>query len=330
MARPSINVSSYLDSVSNKISSGFATTSEYINPTRIGSNTRYTGQYSNGSSETGQSGFARVIAYGLGIIIIVVVIALLIHHFVTPIYTFHPGAPGIITIPGFDDGMLFWNGSGKYPALGPIENADLPIVNTFYDYSLIMDIFIQNPMQFSKHPRILFRRGGRLIQGGTGDTLLSIVTEYNLVIALQRDTSDIIISAQNTENQQEDIILYNAPVQEPFRLGIVIMQNAMEAYINGNLMKTQKFHHDLKTVKNDINVASGVELNIAKIQNLKIWNRSLSSPEIRAAKPPMATAASFGATSIPSSTSCPTTEKFTDNPAYNPAYSTTNFVDELK
>jgi hypothetical protein len=312
--KPSTNISSYIQGFSDKVSSG---TSQVLGQT---SNTisGYTRQFTNAPSS--ESGIGRVIAYVIGIILIVVVISLLIHHFVTPIYAFQPGAPGIITIPGFDTGVLFWNGSGQYPGVGPIKNEDLPIVNTYYNYSLIMDMFIQNPMQFSRHPRILFSRGATPASAPTGNLILSILSNYNLVVALEPDTTDLIISVLNTHNQSENAIIPNAPVQEPFRLGIIVMEHALEVYINGNLMKTRTFTMGLKDVKGDISPASGVELNIAKIQNLKLWNTVLTSPEMRAAKPDMASAASFGASPIPSSTSCAASPV----PNHTPAFSVTN------
>jgi len=322
--RPSTNISSFLQDFTSRVSTG---TSQLLAPTRAPNTlSGYTRQFTNTPSSE-SSGIGRMIAYVIGIIIIVVVISLLIHHFVTPIYAFHPGAPGIITIPGFDDGVLFWNGSGQYPGVGPIKNEDLPIVNIFYDYSLIMDMFIQNPMQFSQHPRILFSRGATPASAPTGDLILSILSNYNLVVALKPDTTDLIVSVLNVSNQMETVIVPNAPIQEPFRLGIILMQNALEVYINGSLMKTRTFTMGLKDVKGDIAPASGVELNIAKIQNLKIWGRVLTSPEMRAAKPDMASAASFGAGPIPSSTSCAAPKTAAKPTNHTPAFSVTNATD---
>jgi hypothetical protein len=261
------------------------------------------------SSVSTPSSIGTILAYIIGIIIIAIIIILLIHHYITPVYNLHPGAPGIITIPGFDDGILFWNGgSGKYPGVSDIKNEDLPIKNMYYDYSLNVDMFIQNPLQFSNNPRILLSRG--LVRSATpsGDAITGIADNYNLIVALHPNTTDMIVSMLSSINQAQNIIIENILVQEPFRLGIIVMQNALEVYINGNLMQTTSFKNSLKDVKGDIAPAAGIESNIAKMQNLKIWNRVLSSSEMRHATPALPSVASFGAGAIPSSTSCLTSQ----------------------
>jgi hypothetical protein len=254
------------------------------------------------------NGFGRIAAYVIGIIIIIIVLSLLVHYFVTPIYSAHPGDPGIIPIPWADNGQIFWNNTGTYPIAGTIKNADLPISNAYMNYSLTVDMFIQNPMQFSSRHRILLSRGATMNATPSGTEMTGLSSNYNLIIALAPSTTDLIISVLNTNNQSENSIIDNVPVQKAFRLGIIIMEKAMEIYINGLLIKTKKFDKNtsLMDVKGDIMIASGAERNIAKMQNLTIWNTVLTSPEIAHAKPAMATDASFAAGAIPSSTSCAT------------------------
>ena len=259
-----------------------------------------------GTTGTMQNGIGRILAYVIGIIIIVVILSLMVHYYITPVYSLQPGAPGIISVPGFDDGIIFWNGSGKYPAMSVIKNDDLPIKSAYCDYSLIVDMFIQNPLQFSQHSRILLRRGdpNSINANPTSGEITGLITNYNLVVALKPDTTDMIVSVMNSNNGMENVIIENVPVQEPFRLGIVVMQNALEVYINGFLMKTRQIHTTLKDVGGDFAPASNSEISIAKMQNLKIWSRILSTPEIRHSKPDLADAKSFNALPIPSSTSC--------------------------
>lgn len=259
--------------------------------------------YAIGSTDV-SSTLARSVAYLVGILVILFILSLLVHYFVTPVYSLHPGTPGLIPVPGFDDGVIFWNGSG---GTGVIANKDTPIVNAYYNYSVIMDIFIQQPMKFSHRPRILLSRGAVPNPAPSGDTITGIFSNYNLIVALDSKTTDLIVSVLNKNNQAENVIIANAPVQMPFRLGILVMENAMEIYINGRLYKTKKYDSNLKDVKGDIASATGADIGIAKIQNLKIWSRVLSSPEVAQSKPEMATAASFHADKIPTSTACTTT-----------------------
>jgi hypothetical protein len=294
------NANTITGTVTNGVTSASNAASKYL--AALGT----AGTITAGIPNTGSvlTGIGRIASYLIGILIIVIILSLLIHYFITPVYSLHPGTPGIISIPGFDDGTIFWNGSGSYPGVSVIQNKDLPIVNTYFNYSLIVDVFIQNPMQFSKHPRIILSRGAVTNSAPSGDHITGVASTYNLVVALKPDTTDMIISVLNINNQPENVIIENAPVQQPFRLGIIVMQQAMEVYINGKLVKTRKYTTSLMDVKGDISPAVGVESNIAKLQNLKIWQRILQSPEIMYATPAIASAASFGASAIPSSTSC--------------------------
>jgi hypothetical protein len=244
--------------------------------------------------------FGRVIGYLLALFIVTMVILLFVHYFIRPIFRLHPGDSGIITIPGFDDGVLYWNKGSS----GHIPNKTTPIHSNVYNYTLNLDVFIENPLQFSNKPRIFFQRGGLLRETPTSDNLLGMLEYYNLVIALLPDTNDIIVSTQNSNNNMENIILPNVPIQEPFRLGVVLMENAMEVYLNGHLMKTRTFISPPRNVKGDIYGPLGINTNIVKVRNLKLWNRILPTGEIRYATPTISTIKEFNAAPMSGSSSC--------------------------
>jgi hypothetical protein len=259
----------------------------------------------NNSSTLGEkSSIARILSYVLAIFIVILVILLFINFFITPIFKLNPGGPGIIPVPGFDDGVLFWNKTDA----GMIQNKDLPIVAQSYGYTINLDVFIQNPLQFSTSPRVFFSRGATRKEKPSGDTMLGVLDNYNIAAALLPDTSDLLVSVLNTHNNMENIIIPNISVQQPFRLTMVVMEQALEVYINGHLMKTRMFSAPPKDVKGDIYPSTGVEINVVKVRNLKIWGRILTISEIQDATPSLSSTKSFGASSIPSSsTSCLTT-----------------------
>lgn len=254
------------------------------------------------SSSAGSAGssIGRILAYLLTIGVVILVILLFINYFITPIFRLQPGGPGIIPVPGFDDGKLFWTNTSP----GQIQNKDLPIVSQYYGYTINLDIFVENPLQFASTPRIFFSRGATKKEKPSGDTILGSLDNYNLVAALLPDTNDLIVSVLNKDNNQENIIVPNVPVQEPFRLTMVVMQQALEVYINGKLIRTRKFLSEPKDVKGDIYPTAGIEINSMKVHNLKIWSRILSSSEIRNASPVLSSGKDFGAGPMPSSTSC--------------------------
>lgn len=263
-----------------------------IKPSKMGNNVV------RGSAEP--SSLGRILAYILAVIIVIFVILLFINFFITPIFRLRPGGPGIIPIPGFDDGKLFWNKTNA----GQILNKDLPITAQTYGYTINLDVFVENPLQFATTPRIFFSRGAVRKEKSSGDTILSTLDNYNLVAGLLADTNDLIVSVLNKDNNMENIVVPNVPVQQPFRLSMVVMEQALEVYINGKLVKTRAFLAPPKDVKGDIYPAQGIEGNAIKVRNLKIWSRILTATEIRESTPALSSAKDFGGGPMPSSTSC--------------------------
>ena len=275
-------------------------TSSTVSGPMIGLTSGFGAISSNSTTKLGDYS-KQIISYLLAIGIILLIILIFVHFFITPIFSYQPGAPGIFVLPGLDDGILFWNKTNT----GLIPNNTLPIQNLSSGYSLNVDIFIQDPhVHFSTHPRILFRRGGQVRSSPTGNTLLGLLDNYNLTCALLPDTNDLIVSVLNVDNNTENAIISNAPIQEPFRLGIVLMAHALEVYINGHLMKTRTFISPPKSVLGDIYPVSGIETNMAKLRNLKIWSKQLTSSEMRKATPSLATASDFSSGPMSNTSSC--------------------------
>ena len=249
------------------------------------------------ASSTGTNGFqfSRMIAYVFAILSVLLIIVLFVHFFITPIFRLRPGTPGLIPVPGFDDGTLYWSTSSV-----ELPNVSLPIRTQFYGYSFQVDLFIENPLAFSATPRLLFHRGGVLKDTPSGKTLLSILHRYNLAVALTPDTNDLLVSVLNKEHGMETVMIPNVPVQTPFRLSAVIIEQGMEVYLNGQLVRTRRFKAPPLDITGNIVPIPG----LATLRQLKLWGRTLSASEIREATPALTTAKDFNLGPIPSSTSC--------------------------
>ena len=66
------------------------------------------------NTSVSRSSLTRILSYLLAIVIVILVILLFINFFITPIFKLTPGGPGIIRVPGFDDGVLFWSKTKQY------------------------------------------------------------------------------------------------------------------------------------------------------------------------------------------------------------------------
>lgn len=242
--------------------------------------------------------FSRMIAYVFAILSVLLIIVLFVHFFITPIFRLRPGTPGLIPVPGFDDGILYWSTSSV-----ELPNTSLPIRTQFYGYSFHVDIFIENPLAFSATSRLLFHRGGVLKDIPSGETLLGILHRYNLAVALMPDTNDLMVSVLNKQHHMENVMIHNVPVQTPFRLSAVIIEQGMEVYLNGQLVKTRRFEAPPLDITGNIVPIPG----LATLRQLKLWGRTLSASEIREATPALTTAKDFNIGPAPSSTFCAST-----------------------
>lgn len=237
---------------------------------------------------------SHMVAYVFAILCVLLIIILFVHFFITPIFRLRPGTPGLVSIPGWDDGTLYWSSSSSV-----LPNESLPIRNQSYGYSFQVDIMIENPLAFSKTPRLLFHRGVAK-ETPSGETLLGVLQRYNMAVALTPDTNDLLVSVLNQHHGMEISLLPNVPVQTPFRLSGVIMEQGMEVYLNGQLMKTRRFEAPPLDMTGDIVPQPG----LATLRQLKLWGRMLSASEIRESTPALLTAKDFNLGPIPSSTSC--------------------------
>ncbi len=245
------------------------------------------------------SSWGMIAGYVLAVILTLLAILLLINYTVTPIFQLYPGGPGYIPVPGGDNGQLVWPQGSVVPA--PLKNKDTKVANLSFNWSFALDIMITNPIVNITSPRILFYRGDAS-SNNNGSTIIGRLKQYNVAIALAPDTTDLIVSVMNSSNNMENIVLTNAPVQTPFRIGVVIMSQAMEVYFNGRLYKTRTFDAPPSTFTGtDFYPPQGTDAGMFKVANLHIWNSVITASQMRYATPALMTVTSSQKTDIPTS-----------------------------
>jgi hypothetical protein len=240
-----------------------------------------------GAAGVGSMGyFSRIGTYIGSILIVLFIFLLFVHYFITPIFQLRPGGPGMIPVPGVDDGILYWDSTAA-DTIEEQKDSRFPIREKYSNYTMNMDIFINSSFDYSDRYRFIFGRGATLktASASSADTIMGLLSAFNVAIVLLPGTNDLQVSVLTDANTSEDIVIHNIPIQETFRLGIVVMDHALEVYLNGKLVKTKTHTNNLKAITGDIKIALGTAPSIAKIKNLKIWPRVLATSEIRNAKP---------------------------------------------
>ena len=241
------------------------------------------------SSEYGiGSGTSSVLIYVGVIAIILAIILFLIHYTLYPIFSLQPGDPGIITIPGFTDNQAFWKPTSTVTTFTDLSDTATRIQTHTYNWSMTLDIAIQNPyVSLNKGYTVIFNRGGTVNPSPEpNSSIKGSVSNYNVAIALAPGNTDLVVSVLNSDGNPDNILIPNVPVQEPFRVGVVIMGTVFEAYLNGKLVSTRTFTSGAPgNYAGPFHPPSGAAAKSIKVGNLLLWNRVASAGNIRYAKP---------------------------------------------
>lgn len=217
----------------------------------------------------------------------------LIHFFVTPIFEVRLGQGGFIPIPGRVDSKMFWEKDTL-----PVNTADSPLGDTPFNYSVTLDIYLNNPTGFlpNNQYRIVMVRKAGLLDGSqpvvrNPDTLAAQINgNYNMAVYFDKATNDLIVSVMTTDASIESIMIVNAPSRQAFRLGIVVGSSFLDVYLNGRLYKSKPLRlNPLETRPSTINGPPVEVGDILQVRQLQIWNRTLQPGELKYIIPPMAT-----------------------------------------
>jgi len=228
-----------------------------------------------------KNGILQYIGYLVAIVIVLLAILLFVHFLITPIFQFTPGGPGVIPVPGTNDGMVYWK---TYPNDPVLDASGAILGNQAANWSMSLDVFIAEPLQFnSGQERVLFERSTKLL----ADT-------YNLRISLLPDKTDLRVSVLNSSRNEEYVDVTNVPVQSPFRIGVVLLDRVMEVYVNGRLYRTLPLSAPVLNEGGGIRGPQGDMATLAKVKNLILWKRPITPSEMRYARPALASASDFG------------------------------------
>jgi hypothetical protein len=230
-----------------------------------------------------------ILLRALLIIVIVLIILIFIHYTIRPIFKKTPDDPGIIqmpTITGAD--KVFWKNKSDVSALD-VAKTPLGSSTSGNNYSLCVDIEIADGYKYTGLPRIIFYKGTDLAtipnEQRERASVASMIRGGSLVFALTRDTNDLQVGIITANNNLEGVLLYNVPIRKPFRVGVIVTDTRLEVYTNGRLSRTRKLSATPAAISGKFWPSSlgGIEL-----RNLHIWPHVITSQEMRAAIPALA------------------------------------------
>jgi hypothetical protein len=240
--------------------------------------------------ENGMStGVLQYFYYFIVFTIVILVFLVAIHYTVYPIFRTRPGGQGIIPLPGSDDSKLFWRADKD---IRNLKQEETPLGSTYQNWSMMLDIQVDNPTANTGAPRILFTRGGPIAQlrgpFSEQDTILTLNPSFNVCLYLDKLTNDLCVAVQTSSQAQQSpaieiIIVPNLPVRKAVRVGIFVGAKVLEVYINGYLVRSKAFIHQLRANVGDLQPPNGTILSTtARVRNLRIFPRPVSPAEFRA------------------------------------------------
>lgn len=222
-------------------------------------------------------------------LIAVLIILVLIHFTITPIFRFQPGGNGVIGVPGSDDSKRYWEDPARILMIPD------PFKSKSAEWSMGLTFSIDDPTRNTGAPRILFHRGGTLVENYVYDSSHTVLNMFqagqlpNLVIYLDKLNNDLYVSTISKDATMgspislETVLVPNFPVRRSVRLGVGIHSKFMEVYVNGQLYKSRTF---MKSGIQD-NVGAiyppdiALSENVARVRYLRLWQRTLSAFEFR-------------------------------------------------
>jgi len=283
---------------------GWGNSSKYSSGLGAGSSwfTAPSTSFSSFTNLSPTEGGGNVYAYIAAVVIILVILLMFIHYTMYPIFQLIPGGPGFLPIPGFNDAKVYWKPTSTETTFPDLSDVDTSIGSSTNNWSFTLDIVVTNPYTTNGSGyKVLFNRGGTFVGSPKlNSAITGTITDYNVVVALAPNNTDLVVSMLNTYENPENVLVPNIPIQTPFRLGVVVLGNAFEVYLNGRLVRTRTFASGKPA--EHVGLFQGPKLMNARVGNLILWKRVAQASEIRYAKPPLMSG--IDSDIVPASASC--------------------------
>jgi hypothetical protein len=255
-------------------------------------NSSYRSTYSSSVGTTSFSNYVMIfLKYSFFTVLLVFVsfvFLLILQSLGFKVYSLTPEDGGAIIVPGPTNRQIVMNTS-KWPANKEAELANL----VAYNYTISIDVFITNTIVDQSVPRvILYRSRNPVTLVSTDKSINSLsstkMSDTNFILYLDPHKNDLMADVYlNDANSTKLSIppIENLPIQRPFRITMMLSNNLLEIYINGELQKSLPFNNG--KIPRDVDTQSkfygppdfvGHTVLVSKVS---YWATILSSKAIR-------------------------------------------------
>ena len=224
---------------------------------------------------------------------VIFLLLIIVHYTYTPIFSFSAGDGGYIKLAsGVADSQIAWEDEPPGSTLITKFTNILPC-----GFTVSLDVFIDKDLSLSNMERMILYRGKTPVVPDKTKTLQANYPESNLLIYLQNDTNDLVVSAITSDATGSFVesapTVLNVPIRQPFRVTAVYLPNLLEVYMNGRFIGSRVLKgKPLQTGTQFLPPPEQFQQTV-KILNVSYWARPLLAREIVAAPPPLPDASKF-------------------------------------
>ena len=224
---------------------------------------------------------------------VIFLLLIIVHYTYTPIFSFSAGDGGYIKLAsGVADSQIAWEDEPPGSTLITKFTNILPC-----GFTVSVDVFIDKDLSLSNMERMILYRGKRTVVPDKTKTLQANYPESNLLIYLQNDTNDLVVSAITSDATGTFVesapTVLNVPIRQPFRVTAVYLPNLLEVYMNGRFVGSRVLKgKPLQTATQFLPPPEQFQQTV-KILDVSYWARPLLAREIVAAPPPLPDASKF-------------------------------------
>ena len=219
---------------------------------------------------------------GSSIRFFICIFCIALHFIGVPIFSFVTGDNGIISVPV---PTTIQTAFPTAPIGSDLSCNFVTVPST--GYTISFDAFLQGDFITSTVPRVLLYRSQAPVSLTSTDTmgsLLSLFGNSNILVYMDPLNNDLYVSAlkMNSTYVTTDAIK-NVPLRSPFRITIVVSDNFLEVYLNGDLKQMLPYNGRIISSPSSTYFFGppAIVNQSIKVGNIQLWNSILSSKVVR-------------------------------------------------